>query len=628
LERTMTTETLSFNAEVGKILDIVAKSLYSNAEVFLRELISNSSDALEKWRFANLTDTSAESGDEAEIVLQFDKEGKILTIADNGIGMTRQELIENLGTIASSGTQRFIENLTDKSNNLIGQFGVGFYSCFMVADRVAVDSVKDGECWRWESDGKGSFTISQIDELPFARGTKITLFMRDDAASEYCDRYRIENIVEHYSNHIRFPIMLVETKDDGEIKKERINNGTAIWTKERGQVTEEEHQDFFRSVAHVGGAPWLTMHNRNESRDVNFTNLLYIPTVKPFDLFHPDRRCSVKLYVKGVFVAEDSDKLSMLPRYLRFVKGVIDAEDQPLSVSRDSVQQNSRMNAIRSSVTKRVLGELKKIAQKEPERYKQFWDNFGAVVKEGLCEALDTESREGLMEICRFRSTTHDVVSIDEYIGRMKEDQKHIYYLIGDNCDAMMHSPQIEGLIKQGIEVLLLTDSVDDFWTHVIFDHKDKPFKSATSADVAASSNESEEDKKEETDSNEENLVKFIDFMKAVLGSAVADVAVSKKLTDSPACLAIPEGSFNMRMERFLIEQKQLNERRAKIMEINKRHPVIVRMVENLARNGENDPLKEYVRVLFDSVCIAEGEPIGDVLSYSKRSVDLLSRVV
>ena len=634
-------EVMSFGADVGKLISLVAKSLYSNSEIFLRELISNSSDALEKYHIAilsgelegqKLDDDARAENDIKEITVKYDKESATLVVTDTGVGMSRDDLATNLGTIAKSGTQQFIENILDKNtdaSNLIGQFGVGFYSVFMLADQVEVDSVKLGsnEAWRWESEGVGSFALSKLDgDLPFSHGTRVTMHIKPDMADEYLDHHRLAHIIKQYSNHIRFPIML--NNDAGDM--EQVNEARAIWTKSRGEITEEEHSDFFKSVAHVGGSPWLTMHNKNEGKETCFTNLLYIPTIKPFDLFHPDRKCNVKLYVKNVFITDDDSRVNLLPRYLRFVKGVVDSQDVPLNVNRDSLQHSHKINLIRASLVKKIQGELKKIAESDEGKYKEFWSNFGVVLKEGLCEALDTEGRESLMGICRFATTTHDFTSLDAYIERMKEGQTHIYYLIGESVSAMMQSPQIEGFVKKGVEVMLLTDSVDDFWTHVIYDYRDKEFKSVTNADTsldAIESSSAEEEK--QTADEEDQFVKFVAYAKEVLGQNVHDVIISKKLTSSPACLAVPEGAFNMRMERFLIDQKQLNQRRAKVLEINKKHPIIVKMAEKLSSSGGgNDELSANIAMLFDCVCIAEGEPLNDAASYSKRSIDLLSKVV
>src|SRR5580658_5217018 len=470
----MTQETRTFQAEVSRLLDIVAHSLYSEKEIFLRELISNASDACDRLRYAAITEPSLIEGDaNYRVVLTPVKSSKTLTIADNGIGMNHDELVENLGTIARSGTAAFMRDLTGdakKDLSLIGQFGVGFYSAFMVADKVEVLSRKAGEeqGWRWESDGKGEFTISPEPNLN--RGTRITLHMRE-GDEEFLEPHRIRQIVKTYSDHIALPIVLADgNKDD------TINTASALWTRPRSEITEEQYKEFYHHVGHSFDEPWLTLHARAEGV-VEYTYLLFVPASKPFDLFEPERKTQVKLYVRRVFITDEGTDL--LPPYLRFLRGVVDSEDLPLNISREMLQSNPIVARMRQQLTRRVLGELQKKASDAPEEYAKFWDNFGAVLKEGLYE--DRDQRDTLLGLARFRSTTREeLVSLDEYVEAMKTGQDAIYTITGDNFDLVRKSPQLEGFRARGVEVLLLTDPVDEFWTTAIGTYKEKPIKSAT----------------------------------------------------------------------------------------------------------------------------------------------------
>jgi molecular chaperone HtpG len=467
-------ETRAFQAEVSRLLDIVAHSLYSEKEIFLRELISNASDACDRLRYAALTEPSlAEGESHYRVVLSPVKSSRTLTIADNGIGMNHDELVENLGTIARSGTAAFMTQLTGdnkKDMNLIGQFGVGFYSAFMVADKVEVSSRKagDSEGWRWISDGRGSFTIEPAANV--ARGARITLHLRE-GDEEYLEPHRLQQIVKRYSDHIALPIVLA----DGN-KEETINSASALWTRPRSEITAEQYNEFYHHVGHSFDEPWLTLHARAEGV-LEYTFLLFVPSQKPFDLFDPERKPRVKLYVRRVFITDEGTEL--LPAYLRFVRGIVDSEDLPLNISREMLQSNPMVARIRQQLTRRVLTDLQKKATEAPEEYAKFWDNFGAVLKEGIYE--DREQRDPLLALARFRSTTRDgLVSLDDYVAAMRPEQEAIYTITGDNLDLLKKSPQLEGFRARGVEVLLLTDPVDEFWLPSIGTYKEKPFKSAT----------------------------------------------------------------------------------------------------------------------------------------------------
>ncbi|UTO55210.1 molecular chaperone HtpG [Neoehrlichia mikurensis] len=628
MQDVMNVEKLKFNAEVGKVLNLVIHSLYTNKDIFLRELISNASDACDKLRYESLSNQDL-IGDDAElkIIISVDKENYKLVITDNGIGMNKKDLIENLGTVAHSGTQRFIQSLENsKSQNgmeLIGKFGVGFYSAFMVASEVIVDSCKAGEDlgYQWRSNGDGEFSISQLSKS-IARGTKITLVIKPEEI-EFLDKFRIEHIVTTYSDHIGYPVYFINDKGE----EEKLNSRSAIWTRSKNDVSQEEHLNFFRSVAHVGGDPWMILHNKSEGA-VEYTNLLYIPSIKPFDLFHPDRRCSVKLYVNKVFITEDN--VQVVPQYLRFLKGIIDSSDLPLNISRETLQNNKVIEKIKQSIIKKVLSELQKRAENDLSDYAKFWNNFGSVLKEGLCENMNTEARENLLSVCRFYSTYGDqLISIEEYISRMKPEQKSIFYLSGNDLESIKKSPQLEGFISRGIEVILLIDPVDDFWTSVVTEYQKTPLKSVTRASeelegFAESKSDAEENVKnlqvEKTD-------KFIEYATKVLGKLVSCVRISKKLTSSPVCLAVSDNSMDIRMERFLREQKQLNHKSTKILELNPKHCVISALIEEYDTKGESVLLEDMIHVLFGQACIIEGEEIDNAVDFSSRMNAILAKV-
>lgn len=607
-------ETHQFGAQTGKILKLMIHSLYAHKEIFLRELISNASDACDKLHYESLTKPELlTDGTEFKITIEVDRDSNILTVSDNGIGMNKEDLIENLGTIASSGTQRFLEEASGdakKDIDLIGQFGVGFYSSFMVSDDILVVSKKAGEkkSWAWSSDGEGSFSIeeSKEDREP---GTTIKLHLKEEDL-QFLDKHRIMHVVRTYSDHISYPVVFVEadTPDAPEV----INEGSALWTRPQKDITKEQYTEFYRHVAHNGDEPWLTLHNKVEGA-LEYTNLLFVPSHKPFDLFHPDRTTRVKLYVKRVFIAEEG--LEIIPRYLRFVQGIVDSQDLPLNISRETLQHNAMIGKIRTSLTKRILTELKKKAEKKPEEFKTFWGNFGAVFKEGLCEGLDV-SKENLLEICRFNSSKSGdkLVSLDEYVANMKEGQDKIYYLIGDNIAALKNSPQLEGFAKKDIEVLLLTDPVDDFWVNTTHQYKDKEIVSVTRAGVELDEKEEPKDKKK-AEKQEKEAQQITAYLKEALKGKVFDVVTSQKLSESPVCLSAQEGAMDMRMERFLKSQNQLPSGTLKVLEINPNHPII----KHIGKNLNTDKSKDLAELLFDQACIIEGEQIADPGGFSRR---------
>jgi len=616
----MPQETRTFQAEVSRLLDIVAHSLYSEKEIFLRELISNASDACDRLRYAALTQPNLIEGDpDYRVVLTPVKSSKTLTIADNGIGMSHDELVENLGTIARSGTAAFVKELSGderKDMSLIGQFGVGFYSAFMVADKVEVLSRKAGEDqgWRWESDGKGEFTIEPEPNLK--RGTRISLHIRE-GDEEYLEPSRLTQIVKTYSDHIALPIVLA---DGG--KEETINTASALWTRPRAEITEEQYKEFYRHVGHNFDEPWLTLHARAEGV-VEYTYLLFIPASKPFDLFEPERKTQVKLYVRRVFITDEGTEL--VPSYLRFLRGVVDSEDLPLNISREMLQANPVVARMRRQITGRVLSELTKKATETTEDYEKFWDNFGAVLKEGLYE--DRDQRDTLLSLARFRTTAREGwVSLDQYLEAMKPGQEAIYTITGDNLDPLKKSPQLEGFRARGIEVLLLTDAIDEFWMPAIGVYKEKPFKSATRSGVDLDKIELPDRKEDDKPTPPTKLSGLIAIFKLALGDAVKDVRSSARLTDSAVCLVADEGDMDMHLERLLKAHRQVDTDAKRILEINPNHTLIERLAAAVGETGASNQLSEYAWLLLDQARIVEGEPLTDPAAFSRRLASLLER--
>jgi molecular chaperone HtpG len=616
----MTQETRSFQAEVSRLLDIVAHSLYTEKEIFLRELISNASDACDRLRYAALTEPALAEGDTSyRVVLTPDKTARTITVADNGIGMNRAELIENLGTIARSGTAAFVNQLSGdqrKDMSLIGQFGVGFYSAFMVAEKVEVTSRKAGESegWRWVSEGKGEFTIESCPEA--VRGATIVVHLRE-GEDEYLDPHRLRRIVNKYSDHIGLPIIV---NDGG--KEETVNTGSALWTRPKSEITQEQYNEFYHHVGHSFDDPWLTLHAKAEGV-LEYTSLLFVPSVKPFDLFDPERKSRVKLYVRRVFITDEGTNL--LPPYLRFLRGVVDSEDLPLNISREMLQSNPMTARIRQQLTKRVLSELGKKANEAPEEYAKFWDNFGAVLKEGLYE--DRDQQDELLGLARFRSTTRDaLVSLDEYVAAMRPGQEAIYTITGDSLDVIKRSPQLEGFRSRGVEVLLMTDPIDEFWVPAIRTYKDKPFKSATRGGVDLVKITPPEDHEEAPPEPPADLASLIAIFKLALGDAVKDVRSSDRLTDSPVCFVADEGDMDMHFERLLRQHRQLDTMSKRILELNPRHKLIQRLAAAVGEVGASEQLSEFAWLLLDQARIMEGEQLPDPPAFARRLAALLER--
>ncbi|MEZ5934398.1 MAG: molecular chaperone HtpG [Alphaproteobacteria bacterium] len=635
----MAAEKQPFEAEVGRVLDLVINSLYQHRDIFLRELISNASDACDRLRYLALSDDKLMAdGADLKIVLTPDTEAGTLTIDDNGIGMSLDEMVENLGTIARSGTARFAEAMSgDKKAdiNLIGQFGVGFYSAFMVADEVQVMSSKAGEniAHRWVSDGKTGFTVDKImDQAP--RGTRVVLHLREDA-KEFLDEYRLRHVVRSYSDHIAIPIFFqgeakpAEAKEGEEAPNEtvipeaqQINEASALWTRPKSEITDEQYKEFYHHVGHAYDDPWARLHVQAEGL-VSYQALLFVPSMQPMDLFDPKREHGVKLYVKRVFITDGLDGL--MPRYLRFVKGVIDTEDLQLNVSRETLQHSAVLAKIRKDLVKRILDELGKRAKAEDGEYDTFWEQFGQVIKEGIYE--DRDQRDKLLDLARFRSTHGDGwVSLADYVGRMKDGQDAIYTISGDNLTVLKSSPQLEAARAKGVEVLLLADNIDDFWLPQADKYQEKPFKSLTRGDVDLSKIEDDgEEKKDEPSETVEGeaLDKLIAALKAKLGDKVADVRASARLTESAVCLVADEHGMDMRLERFLKQHQQLGELSKRILEINPKHELIRRMA---AADPASDQVGDLAELLFDQALIIEGEPLPDPGAFSRRMSSFLSK--
>lgn len=614
---TASKETFSFQTEVGQLLDIVAGSLYSNREIFLRELVSNASDACDKLRYEALTNASLlEGGQDFAIKIEIDAKAKSLSISDNGIGMNHQDLLDTLGTIAKSGTSNFLNALDDENKGdlgLIGQFGVGFYSAFMVAENVSVTTRKAGEkeAWLWASDGKGQFTIEPTTRD--GNGTSVTLLLKKDA-KEFLEDARVQHIIRTYSDHISFPVLLGE---------DTLNSASAIWTRPAKDITSEQYTEFYRHSGHAYDEPWLTMHNRVEGL-LSYTNLLFIPSMAPFDLYEPERKSHVKLYVNRVFITDDTQGL--LPPYMRFLRGVVDSEDLSLNVSREMLQTDPKLSKLKTGLTKRVLGELKKKATKAPQEYQNFWSNFGAVLKEGLVEEIAL--RDKILEICRFRSTHNDeLTSLSEYVERIKEGQDAIYYIVGEDASKIARSPHLEGFKAKGVEVLLLSDSVDEFWLQHITEFEGKSLKSITrgSDDLDKIDNADKDGDEDKPEIKE--LEKLIELIKVELGDTIKDVRPSKRLTDSPVCLIADDGDMDVTLERMLKRAGQLQQTTPRVLELNPSHPIIIKLAERAKaeENAQDALLKDAAHLLLDQAKISEGEAPADALEFSRRLTAVMS---
>jgi len=627
-----TKETLGFQAEVKQLLQLMIHSLYSNKEIFLRELISNASDAADKLRFEGIAHPDWYGDDpDLKIKVEFDKSARTITISDNGIGMNREEVINNLGTIARSGTKEFFAKLSgdqQKDAALIGQFGVGFYSAFIVADRIVVETRRAGspasDGVRWESDGSGEFTIETIDRPQ--RGTSITLHLRE-AEDDFLNSYKLKSIIRKYSDHISLPIQMRKEEWDDEKKEqvikdelENINQTSALWTRNKSEITEEQYDEFYKHLSHDYEGPLCYSLNRVEGRS-EFTQLLFVPSRAPFDLWDRNKRGGIKLYVKRIFIMEDAEKL--MPMYLRFVTGVIDSVDLPLNVSREILQESRDIKVIRESSTKRVLSMLEELANSDDEdkkeKYRSFWTQFGQVLKEGVGE--DQTNQERILKLLRFASTHSDsaeqTVSLAEYVSRMKESQDKIYYVTGESFNAAKNSPHLEIFRKKGVEVLLLSDRVDEwmlsFFTE--FDGKQLASVAKGGLDLGSLSDESEKKEQEKTQKQFQDLV---DRIKKTLENKTKDVRVTFRLTDSPACLIADENELSGNLLRMLKAAGQNAPDMKPILEINPEHPLVAKL------KNDDKNFDDWTNLLFDQALLAEGGQLNDPASFVKRMNQLL----
>ena len=619
-------ETLGFQAEVKQLLQLMIHSLYSNKEIVLRELISNASDASDKLRFSALSDNTLYGGDsDLKISIAFDKAARTLIITDNGIGMSRTEVIENIGTIAKSGTKEFFNSLTGdqaKDANLIGQFGVGFYSAFIIADKVSLTTLRAGEteAVKWESAGEGDFTLEPADKK--TRGTEIVLHLRD-GEDEFLNDWKLKSIIRKYSDHITLPIVMKksEWKDGEQVpmdEEETVNKASALWARAKNDITEEEYQEFYKHVSHDFENPLTWSHNRVEGNQ-EYISLLYVPSKAPFDLYDRERSHGIKLYVKRVFILEDAEKL--MPQYLRFVRGVIDSADLPLNVSREILQHSKDVDAIKAASVKKVLGLLEDFAENKSEQYQAFWGEFGRVLKEGPGE--DFANKEKIAGLLRFASTHLDteaqVVGFKDYIARMKDGQEAIYYITADSFAAAQHSPHLEIFRKKGIEVLLLSDRVDEWMLGGLTEFDGKKLQSIAKGDLDLGKLEDEAEK--EAKKQVEDAAKdLIEKVKATLGEQVKEVRVTHRLTDSPACLVAGQNDLSGNLERMLKAAGQKTPESKPTLEINPTHGLI----ERLKAEKDDAKFNDLTHLLFDQALLAEGGQLNDPASFVKRMNSLL----
>jgi molecular chaperone HtpG len=632
MQKTSHSQTLSFQAEVAQLLKLVTHSLYSNPDIFLRELISNASDACDKLRFEALNDAGLyENDSELKVRVSFDAAAKTLTIADNGIGMSQQEAIDHLGTIAKSGTRDFVSKLSGDQKNdsqLIGQFGVGFYSGFIVADKITVESRRAGLAAvhgvRWVSDGTGEFEVSEIERAE--RGTSVTLHLKDESG-DYLNAWKLKGIINKYSDHISLPIEMPkeewkegENDQPGEMAKtgewETVNQAAALWTRAKKDITPEHYAEFYKQISYDSEDPLATTHNRVEGA-TEYTQLLFIPAKAPMDMFNRDKAAGVKLYVKRVFIMDDAQAL--LPSYLRFVKGVVDSSDLPLNVSRELLQESRAVKAIREGNTRRVLSMIEDLANNEPEKFKTFYAEFGAVLKEGLGE--DFANRERLAKLLRFASSTTDTttVSFADYKARMKDGQDAIYYITADTLAAAKNSPQLEIFRKKGIEVLLMADRVDEWALNYLNEFDGTPLQSVAKGAVDLGKLQ-DEDEKKAAEEAQTQFKPILDKLKEALKEKASDVRATSRLVDSPACLVVQDGDMSTQLARMLKQAGQAVPEVKPILEVNAQHP----LVKKLEASSELASFDDLANILFDQALLAEGGMPADPAAYVRRVNSLL----
>ena len=620
-------EKLEFQTEVSQLLKLMINSVYSEKEVFVRELVSNASDACDKLRYlATTKEKLLQSDPDLKIQIEIDKKENQITITDNGIGMNRDDLVNNLGTIARSGTAQFIKEASEtKDLSLIGQFGVGFYSAFMVASDLTVITRKAGEkkLWIWKSDGESNFTIDESDDLEQLnsnRGTKIILSITKEG-KEYLEKIRIEEIIRKYSDHISIPIFVRDIKDKEDEKPEAINSALALWTRPKNKITKEQYKEFYNHVGQMFDDPWLTSHYKAEGQ-IEYTVLNFIPSTKPFDLYDPARENRLKLYVKKVFITDNCPEL--IPPYLRFLRGVIDSEDLPLNISREMLQNNPVVKKIRNALVRRTIGDLKKKLINDRTSYEEFWSNFGPVIKEGIYE--DTEKKDTLLEIALFKnSNSTKLITLDEYIDSMSKKQKDIYFITGDSYANVINNPSLEGYKSRGINVLILDDAVDSFWTSSTPNFKEKNIKSVSKGvdDLESISKKKTDDKDKKEDKSLEPL---IILLKDKLKEKVKDVRTSSRLTESPVCLVVDESAMDPQLEKILQQHNQLQQGAAlKILEINPDHKLIKKLAKMSKDKASVGDIENIGILLYEQSMILDGEKPSDPVNFSKKLIDTIS---
>ena len=625
-------EKLEFQTEVSQLLKLMINSVYSEKEVFVRELISNASDACDKLRYLATTKEKLIQDDpDLKIQIQINKKENFISFIDNGIGMNKKDLIENLGTIARSGTTQFIKEMSEsktKDLSLIGQFGVGFYSAFMVAAETQVTTRKAGEnkIWIWKSDGESNFTIEESEDLNLLesnRGTKINLTLSKES-KDFLDKIKIEDIIRRYSDHISIPIFVTDGSEKKDEVSKPVNSASAIWTRPKNKITQEQYKEFYNHVGHMFDDPWMVSHYKAEGK-IEYTVLNFIPSTKPFDLYDPARENRLKLYVKKVFITDNCPEL--IPPYLRFLRGIIDSEDLPLNISREMLQNNPVVTKIRNSLVKRTISDLKKKLTSDRQSYEEFWNNFGPVLKEGIYE--DFERKDSLLEIALFKNLNSDkLITLEEYVETMTKKQKNIYFITGDSYENIVNSPIIEGYKSRDINVLILDDPVDSFWTSATPSFNEKSFKSVTrGADDLESMDGKKKDEKEKKE--DKSADPLIVLLKEKLKDKVKDVRTSSRLTDSPACLVSDESAMDPQLEKILQQHNQLNQGVSlKIMEINPNHKLIKKLTKMSKNKNSLSKVEDVAILLYEQSRIVEGDKPSDPIAFAKKLIDTITNSV
>ena len=625
-------EKLEFQTEVSQLLKLMINSVYSEKEVFVRELISNASDACDKLRYLATTKEKLIQDDpDLKIQIQTNKKENFISFIDNGIGMNKKDLIENLGTIARSGTTQFIKEMSEsktKDLSLIGQFGVGFYSAFMVAVETQVTTRKAGEnkIWIWKSDGESNFTIEESEDLNLLesnRGTKINLTLSKES-KDFLDKIKIEDIIRRYSDHISIPIFVTDGSEKNDEISKPVNSASAIWTRPKNKITQEQYKEFYNHVGHMFDDPWMVSHYKAEGK-IEYTVLNFIPSTKPFDLYDPARENRLKLYVKKVFITDNCPEL--IPPYLRFLRGIIDSEDLPLNISREMLQNNPVVTKIRNSLVKRTISDLKKKLTSDRQSYEEFWNNFGPVLKEGIYE--DFERKDSLLEIALFKNLNSDkLITLEEYVETMTKKQKNIYFITGDSYENIVNSPIIEGYKSRDINVLILDDPVDSFWTSATPSFNEKSFKSVTrGADDLESMDGKKKDEKEKKE--DKSADPLIVLLKEKLKDKVKDVRTSSRLTDSPACLVSDESAMDPQLEKILQQHNQLNQGVSlKIMEINPNHKLIKKLTKMSKNKNSLSKVEDVAILLYEQSRIVEGDKPSDPIAFAKKLIDMITNSV